>query len=362
MIDRFYGAAKPLIFRTDAERAHERVMAGLARASASPRALRYLGREAAPNPRLAVSTMGLRFDSPVLVAAGLDKNGVAFPALHALGFGGVEVGTVTPRPQAGNERPRVFRLVEDRALVNRMGFPGEGMHAVAANLERLGARDLPIGINLGPNRESVQAGASAEDCVAVLRFLAPWASYLVINISSPNTAQLRDLHGREALEALLGQVLAARPTDRPVPILVKISPDLDDRELDDVLQVVIDTGIDGIVATNTTVSRPETLRSPNRDEKGGLSGAPLRERSLQVVRRVAEQTGGRLPLMAVGGISYGADLFDAIAAGATVAQVYTGLVYRGPAIAADIQHELLAMMDRFGIRTLDELRGSGLRA
>ena len=353
-----YRLLKPLLFRMDPEQAHERVLALLRLASRSPRLCALIrARYAYDDPRLAVRALGRAFAGPLGVAAGFDKNGVAVPALLALGFGFVEVGTVTPLSQAGNPRPRLFRLVEDAALINRMGFPGEGVAAVKRNLARTAGRSGALGLNVGPNKERVDQ--ADEECALLIRELHDLSpAYFVINVSSPNTARLRELQGREALRRLLAGVRAGEPSRLPrAPLLLKVAPDLTDRELDDVLGVATEFQLDGIVATNTTVERPDGLRSRHRAEQGGLSGKPLRRRSLAVVRRIYQQTGGRLPIIAAGGISTGADALAAIAAGATLVQAYTGFIYEGPAMARRAKQEMVALLDRWGAASLDEVRG-----
>ncbi|MER3439096.1 MAG: dihydroorotate dehydrogenase (quinone), partial [Chloroflexota bacterium] len=317
-----YELTKPVIFRLDPETTHERAISLLRRISASPRACDALRRRyQLEDPRLEVRLFGKTFPNPLGIAAGFDKNGVAVPALLALGFGSVEVGTVTPLPQPGNPRPRLFRLPEDEALINRLGFPGEGMDAVARHLTATAERNGVLGINIGPNRAAVDAGTADLDCVAALRRLARFAAYVVINVSSPNTARLRELQGKAALAHLLGAVMdAARAEPVPPPVLVKVSPDLSENELNDVLDVATALDLSGIVATNTTVARPPHLRSRHKDEPGGLSGRPLAPKTLAVVRHIAARTHGALPIIAVGGIFTGDDVLSAIAAGASLVQ------------------------------------------
>lgn len=357
-----YGLIRPLLYRFDAEATHDRTMAGLARVSTSAPLLAAARMvERFDDPRLATSLFGERLNSPVAVAAGLDKNGVAIPAFDALGFAFVEVGTVTPRPQAGNDKPRVFRLPEDRALINRMGFPSRGVDAVAANLLATGRRGR-FALNVGPNKDRIEQ--AAEDCLAVIARLAEFEPvYTVVNVSSPNTARLRDLQGREALLRLLSEVYAGQTERaRRSPLLVKIAPDLSDAELDDVLQVVSDVGLQGIVATNTTVARPESLRGAAKAEKGGLSGLPLREASTRMIARIHAQTNGSLTIIAAGGVFTGVDVLDKIGAGATVAQTYTGMIYEGPGMAKRIKREIAAIMEMQGVGSLQSIRGTGYRA
>jgi dihydroorotate dehydrogenase len=305
------------------------------------------------------SLWGLDFANPLGSAAGFDKNAEAVAATLALGFGFVEVGTVTPRPQPGNPRPRLFRLVEDEAVINRMGFNNQGLEAV---LGRLKAR-RPVGIvavNLGRNKDSADAVA---DYVEGVRHATPLASFLVINVSSPNTPGLRGLQRRQDLAGLLGAAKAARDevADRRPPLLVKIAPDLTEAELADIAAVALDTGIDGIVATNTTIGRPASLRGSHAREPGGLSGRPLFGLSTQVLGSVYRLTGGRLPLIGVGGVASGADAYAKIRAGASLVQLYTAMVYGGPGIVADIRRDLAALVKRDGFSSVAEAVGADHR-
>jgi len=359
VIDRLYSIARPALFLLDPERIHDGVIAALGRASTSRLALDLIARTAVEaDPRLAVAIGGITFPGPVGIAAGLDKNAIAFPALVGLGWDSVEVGTITPRPQPGNPKPRVFRLRDDHALINRLGFPGEGADSIATHLIQRRHSRAVIGCNIGPNKASVDAGLEAvvADCAHLAMRFASLANYLVVNISSPNTAHLRDLQGKGALQVLLTKVNAAIPDRVPISLLVKIAPDLNEAEISDVVSAVLGTGLDGIVATNTTIARPPFLKSRGRGEAGGLSGPPLRERSLRVVRQIAAETDGKLPIIAVGGIASGADALAAIRAGAWLVQAYTGLIYEGPGLAARIKRELSRELDRTGASTLDELR------
>ena len=357
-----YRLIRPLLYRFDAEETHDRVLAGLGRASRMPRLLSAIERiERFDDPLLRVRLFGHELDSPLAVAAGLDKNGVAVPALSAFGFAYVEVGTITPKPQAGNDRPRVFRLPEDRALINRMGFPGQGMERVAENLaSRAGGGAFAL--NVGPNKDRVDL--AAEDVLAVIERLAPLEPiYVVVNVSSPNTARLRELQGKEALRRLLSDVMAGRTEKAAaIPLLVKIAPDLSDGELDEILQAVTDLNLDGIVATNTTTARPDELRGRARGEKGGLSGRPLREQATRIIARIREEAGNQLVIVGAGGVFDGADVLDKIGAGATVVQTYTGMVYEGPGMAKWIKREMARTLDRQGIASLDVIRGTGYRA
>ncbi|MEM6905275.1 MAG: quinone-dependent dihydroorotate dehydrogenase [Pseudomonadota bacterium] len=306
-------------------------------------ALKALAAGLAPAPgpitsaRLGTRVMGLDFPNPVGVAAGFDKNAEAPDAALAAGFGFVEIGAVTPRPQEGNPRPRLFRLPSDRAVINRMGFNNLGMEAAARNLGRRQPGGI-IGVNLGANKDSTDRAA---DYVTVLTHLYGLAEFFTVNVSSPNTERLRDLQGAEALRALLSGVLDARAglPGAPKPVLVKIAPDLTDREIADVAKVALDLELDGIVATNTTLAR-EGLTSRHGGEAGGLSGAPLKDRAQAVITRLAAETGGTIPLIGVGGIATAEDARARLAAGASLVQLYTALVYEGIGLGARIARAL----------------------
>jgi dihydroorotate dehydrogenase len=281
----------------------------------------------------------LTFANPLGLAAGYDKDGLGWRGLACLGFGHIEIGTVTPRPQPGNPRPRLFRLPEDRALINRMGFPGRGAAFVAHRLKGRRPPGLRLGINLGKNQDTPLDEASG-DYLSLLRTFAPLADYLVVNISSPNTVGLRQLQAREALEGLLGVLakerdLVSQACGRRTPLLVKLAPDLSRAELEDALCAIQENGMDGVIATNTTTARLG-LRSRWARETGGLSGAPLGARSLEIVGAICRQVGGRLPVVGVGGIQDAASAQAMLDAGAVLVQVYTGLVYAGPGLARQI--------------------------
>ena len=350
----------PLVARADAETVHDLTLAFLARAGQSRAAAALLERcFGDDDPRLHLAVWGLHFSNPLGVAAGLDKNGRAVSALLRMGWGHVEVGTVTPRPQPGNAKPRIFRLAADRALINRMGFPGAGADAVAAHLGRA-RRSGVVGVNIGANKTSVEAGDAVVDYVVALERLYDVADYLAINVSSPNTARLRALQGRHALLELAQQVAAAR--DRMAvrkPLLVKLAPDLAPAEIDDIVEVCYQCGIDGLIATNTTVGRPPSLRGAHTDESGGLSGAPLRARATDIIRYLYHSTAARLPIIGAGGVFSAQDAFDKLSAGASLVQIYTGFIYEGPALARRLQRGLVRLMDQHGYATLGDLVGSG---
>lgn len=349
----------PLLARLDAEQAHDITIRLLGYVSRSPLLVGLIRRRlAVGDERLHVTAFGLRFTNPLGVAAGLDKNGLAVTALHAFGFGHVEVGTVTPLPQGGNPRPRVFRLHEDEALINRMGFPGVGVAAVQHNLRSLRGPRPIVGINLGANKVAVEQGNAVADYVVGVAQLSALADYLAINISSPNTARLRALQGRAALDELLGSIMQRRDQlPRRVPVLVKIAPDLTRTEIDDVLKVALDHRLDGIIATNTTLARPATLQHRSRNEAGGLSGRPLQARADEVIRQIYTSTNGQLPIIGVGGVFTADDVWVKLQAGASVVQIYTGFVYGGPLLAHSINQTLVYRMEAEGVASVREIIG-----
>lgn len=323
-------------------------------------AIRALQIGAAPSPglvtsdRLRCSLAGMALPNPVGLAAGFDKNATALQGLSRAGFGFVEVGAATPRPQPGNPKPRLFRLSEDRAAINRFGFNNDGMEAIAGRLMTR-PRDMVLGLNLGANKDSADRAA---DFARVLERCGPYVDFATVNVSSPNTEKLRDLQGREALVALLDGVMAARAAlDRPIPVFLKIAPDLDTDGLADVAQVAMDTGISGIIATNTTLSR-EGLRSGFASEAGGLSGAPLFERSTRVLARLSDLTGGAVPLVGVGGVGSAEQAYAKIRAGASAVQLYTALVYGGLSLVQEIAQGLDALLARDGFASVAEAVGT----
>ena len=318
------------------------------------RALRAgLGGGSAPDdPILATELAGLSLPNPIGLAPGFDKNAEAVGPLLRAGFGFVEAGTVTPRPQAGNPRPRLFRLPEDAAVINRLGFNNAGLEAFAERMARKPAGI--VGANLGANKDSEDRAA---DYVAGLRRLAGLPDYFTVNISSPNTPGLRALQGRTALDDLLGRLREAR--SGPTPLFLKIAPDLEEAEIRDVVESATDHGLEGLIVSNTTVERPSELRSAARGETGGLSGAPLFARSTAMLRRVAEMRSG-LQLIGVGGIASGADAYAKIRAGASAVQLYTALIYAGPGLVARIKRDLAARLRADGFRSVGEAVGADL--
>ncbi len=356
----FWPALRWLLFRLDPERAHRlahRVLHGVTPARARRR-------RPVPAPSLAVHALGLDFDSPVGLAAGFDKGDVSVPGLFALGFSHVEIGTITPRPQPGNDRPRLFRLPEHRALINRMGFNNEGAEACAARLAALPreGRLGPVGVNVGKNKATPNEDAAA-DYLACIDRLHPHADYLVVNISSPNTPGLRQLQEAVALDRLL-RACAARLAERAPgkPLLVKLAPDLAPEALDEAVDVAIAAGASGIIATNTTLSRAGVEGHPRAGEQGGLSGAPLERLATSVVRRCAARAAGRIPIVGAGGVMSAEDAYAKIRSGASLVQVYTGLVYEGPAFVRRLNEGLARLLARDGFTRVEEAVGAELRA
>jgi dihydroorotate dehydrogenase len=329
-----YAVARPLLFALDPETAHHVTL----------RSLRFLARiglapTAGPAPAAcARELMGIRFPNPVGLAAGLDKNGEYIDALARLGFGFLEIGTVTPRPQPGNPRPRMFRLRAARAVINRMGFNNVGVDQLVENVQRARYRGV-LGINIGKNFDTPLERA-ADDYVACLRKVYTVASYVTVNVSSPNTENLRRLQGAVALDALLSTLMSERRAlaarhGRTVPLVVKIAPDLDRLQIETIAASLRGHAVDAVIATNTTVAREGVAGQPHEHEAGGLSGAPLNARATYVVRQLVHALAGKLPVIGVGGIMTGADARERLAAGASLVQLYTGLVYRGPALVGE---------------------------
>ena len=338
---------------TDPERAH-----GLA--------LRAMDLGLAPRPTppipdaaLVTQVFGLRFPNPVGLAAGFDKNAFAPDALLNYGFGFVEIGAVTPRPQIGNPRPRLFRLTEDRAVINRMGFNNDGLAVVRRRLESRRNRPGLLGVNIGANKDSADR---AGDYVTVLRELYGLCQFFTVNVSSPNTERLRDLQGKAALDALLGRVMTARDeahaaTGEKTPVLLKIAPDLTDDEIADIAEVALARDLDGIVATNTTLGGRDAARDPQRSQTGGLSGAPLFARSTEVLRALRRRLNGAIPLIGVGGVGSGAQAYAKIKAGADLVQLYSALVFEGPNLAGRIVEDLSELLRVDGFSAIEDAVG-----
>ncbi len=350
---------RPLLFQLSPERAHRFGSAAL-RVLGSPALVR---RRPRAEPSLAVETLGLRFEHPLGLAAGFDKGEVMAPGLFALGFSHVEIGTLTPRPQPGNPSPRMFRLPEHRALINRMGFNNRGAQDCAERLARLPRELRPgvVGINVGRNKDTPNERAE-DDYLACIDRLHPYADYLVVNISSPNTPGLRELQARGALERLLFACVAkARSLPAPKPLLVKLAPDLAAEALDDAVDVALAVGASGIVATNTTLQRPGAAAShPRAGEAGGLSGAPLGPLALEALRRVAQRAQGRIPIIGVGGAMSAQDVYARIRAGASLVQVYTGFIYGGPLFPRNVLAELPRLLAKDGFSRISDAVGADL--
>ncbi|WP_372013121.1 quinone-dependent dihydroorotate dehydrogenase [Pseudoxanthomonas sp. 10H] len=330
-----YPFARPFLFCLDAERAHGMGLKSLDLAYRSG----AIGMVARPRPPLPTKVLGLAFPNPVGLAAGLDKNGEHIDALMALGFGFVEIGTVTPRPQPGNPKPRMFRLPGDEAVINRLGFNNAGVDALVRNVGRAQRKGGLLGINIGKNKDTSNEDA-ANDYLYCLQRVYPLADYITVNISSPNTAGLRELQEEQALRRLVGtlresQERLAAQHGRRVPVLVKVAPDLSDADIDAAARVLSDLGVDGVVATNTTIARTAVQGHRHAREAGGLSGAPLMGQSTLVLRRLRTRLPESIPLVGVGGIMSGADAVAKMAAGASLVQCYTGLVYRGPELVGE---------------------------
>ncbi|CAN9507151.1 unnamed protein product [Ophioblennius macclurei] len=314
---------------------------------------------------LEVNVMGLKFKNPVGIAAGFDKHGEAVDGLYKLGFGFVEVGTITPKPQEGNPKPRVFRLAADHAIVNRYGFNSCGLEDAQMRLKARAEvqqdkskAGLPLGINLGKNKLSRDAGA---DYTEGVRVLGPLADYLVVNVSSPNTPGLRDLQGKAELRQLLHSVLKERDSlqeERKPPVLVKIAPDLSAQDKQDIADVVTELGVDGLMVSNTTVSRPETLQDPRGSEVGGLSGQPLKDLSTSTVSEMYNLTKGKVPIIGIGGVANGQDAMDKIRAGASLVQLYTAFAYQGPPVVTKIKRELEQILKDQGFSSVSEAVGA----
>jgi len=352
-------ALRALLFRFDPERMHR--LAHFALRRVTPAMAR--ARRPRPPPELAVRCLGLELDGPLGLAAGFDKGDVSVAGLFGLGFSHVEIGTITPRPQPGNPRPRIFRLPAYGAIVNRMGFNNEGMEVCARRLEALPreARLGPVGINVGKNKDTPNEDA-ASDYLACIDRLHPFADYLVVNISSPNTPGLRQLQERDQLDRLLRACVARLRERAPgKPLLVKLAPDLAPEALDEAVDVAVAAGVSGIVATNTTLSRAGVERHPRATEAGGLSGAPLEKLATEVVRRVYARAAGRVPVIGVGGVMGPEDAYAKIRAGADLVQAYTGLIYGGPAFVKRTNEGLAALLRRDGFRSVAEAVGADHR-
>jgi dihydroorotate dehydrogenase len=350
-----FSLVRPMLHSLDAEAAHGLTIAalkrGLAPAVSVPR-----------DTRLHVSCFGLDFPNPVGLAAGFDKNAEVPDAMLRQGFGFVEIGSVTPRPQAGNDKPRLFRLSEDNAVINRMGFNNDGHARVFGRLSDRAGRGGIVGVNLGANKDSDDRVADYALGAAAFNSLA---SYITVNVSSPNTPGLRGLQSRGELETLIGKVAdalegAAKSDGKRAPLLLKIAPDLVEEELRDIAEVCLDARVDGIIVSNTTISRPP-LKSDHKSEAGGLSGAPLFRLSTVQLARMYDMTGGQIPLVGAGGIASPEDAWQKIRAGATLLQLYSALVYQGPQLVADILNGLIKRLDDRNLQSLGQATGLGVK-
>ncbi len=347
-----YRLLRPVLFGLPPERVHGLTLAMLKSGLLG-------GSGPATEPRLAQTLFGLTFPNPVGLAAGFDKNAEVPDAMLRLGFGFAECGTVTPKPQSGNPRPRIFRLTDDKAVINRLGFNNEGHDAALMRLQRRQGKGGIVGINIGANKDSPDR---AGDYVEGYRRLAPFASYVTINISSPNTPGLRGLQNSEELADLLGRVCEERRAHAVQrPVFLKIAPDLDAEAISAIVEACVSHGIDALIVSNTTISRPENLRSSYKAETGGLSGAPLLTLSTQALALAFKAARGRLPLIGAGGIANADDAYLKIAAGARLVQLYTGMIFHGPGLAADIARGLAARLKRENI-TITHLCGRDVGA
>ncbi|MBF5041211.1 quinone-dependent dihydroorotate dehydrogenase [Aggregicoccus sp. 17bor-14] len=356
-----YPLLRTLLFLLPAEAAHELTLFAMRLLSRFQGLCRWLRERALglPPVDLSVELAGLRFAHPVALAAGLDKEAAAVDALLALGFSAVEVGTLTPRPQPGNPRPRLFRIPEQRAVINRMGFNNGGALAAAERLRRRRWQPAPVGVNIGKNKDTPLERA-VDDYVACVDALGALGDYVVVNASSPNTPGLRKLQEPEALGALLRAVKARLAQVAPgKPLFLKIAPDLTPEAVDEVVDVVRSCGLDGLICTNTTIARP--FEHPVAKEAGGLSGAPVREPANAVIRRAYQRSGGTLPIIGVGGVFSASDVVEKLRAGASLVQVYTGFIYEGPGMPRRLAQGLSEHLQREGLKSVRELVGADAR-
>lgn len=340
---------RPAFFAMDPETAHGLTIKALA-------AGLYPACAAADGPRLSQTVFGINFPNPVGLAAGFDKNAEALEGVFAMGFGFAEAGTVTPVPQEGNPRPRIFRDISSESVINRMGFPGKGAYVFRNNYDRFRAKPKNakriVGVNIGKNKATEDP---AVDYLALAASFAPVCDYITVNISSPNTPGLRDL---QKPDFLLPFVRDIKKLTGKTPVLVKLAPDLTDAQLAEVPATLVEAGIDGIILGNTTLDRPETLPADFRAQTGGLSGPHVREKSTRLIKRIYADTKGKVPLIGVGGISSADDAYAKIRAGASLVQVYTGLVFKGPALVTDIKHGLVELLERDGFKNIADAVGA----
>ena len=309
--------------------------------------------------RLNVSISRVTFRNPVGLAAGFDKNATCPKSLSCFGFSHIEVGTITPLAQEGKPRPRIFRLVKDSALINRLGFPNKGINVIKPNLTREAKRNYVLGINIGPNSKAVEEQTADKDYVFCMQELKNLGDYFTINISSPNTQGLRDLTAKKSLNHLLKEIFKEKKRSKiKMPIFIKISPDLNQNQLDDALDIIMQYPLGAIIATNTTIERPKSLKSKNKNETGGLSGEPLKNISTNMIKYIYKKTKGKLPIIGVGGISNTQDAIEKIKAGASLLQIYTGFVYEGPGVVKSINMGILKYLKQNNLRSITELIGN----
>lgn len=312
--------------------------------------------------RLRLSISGLTFKNPVGLAAGFDKNASCPKILSSFGFGHVEVGTATPLAQKGKPRPRIFKLAQDSALINRLGFPNKGTNTIKSNLLKEKKRNYILGINIGPNTKAVEEKHADKDYLVCMNALKNMGDYFTINISSPNTQGLRDLAAKKSLDSLLSAIFKEKDRIKlKIPVFIKISPDLTDKQLGDMLKIIVKYPLDGVIATNTSVSRPKNLISKNKNEIGGLSGKPLKNMSNGKIKYIFKKTKGRLPIIGVGGIFNAQDAIEKIKAGASLVQIYTGFIYEGPGIAKNINLGILEYLEKHKLKSYKELIGKSVK-
>jgi dihydroorotate dehydrogenase len=347
IIEASYALVRPILFAIDAERSHRLTLAALAR-------MPTVGAPA-DRPELRSTVFGITFSNPIGLAAGADKDARAISAWNALSFGFAEIGTITPRAQPGNPKPRMWRIPERSALINRLGFPSQGMETVAPRIERYlrKARRIRIGLNFGPNKDTPPDRVAA-DYAALMRRLGGMAAFIVVNVSSPNTPGLRDFQAPERIRAIVATIRAVR--EHGPPLLIKLAPDLEAPMLADICAAAIELRLEGIVATNTTLKREEVGVASQLE--GGLSGEPLRARAREAIATIYRQTGGRLPIIGVGGIASAEDAYAHIRAGASLIELYTGFVYRGPGVVREIREGLVRLLARDGFGSISDAIGS----
>lgn len=356
-----YTLLRPFIFKLDAEDAHNRMKALTQKVARLPLSSTIIDTlYNFEEPKLHTTLFGKQFKNPVGLSAGFDKNAEMFTFMEHLGFSFIEMGTITFHPQEGNARPRLFRLTEDKAIINRMGFNGDGAEKVATRLSHLPKKSRAVKvINIGKSK-IVDNKDATQDYMRTFKLLLPYMDMCVVNVSSPNTPGLRELQGKEALTEILGSMMEYKQREeetKDLPILVKIAPDLNNDQLIDVLEVVKAVGLSGIVATNTTIERPESLQSERKIETGGLSGLPVQKRSTEVIQFLYKESKGSIPIIGVGGIFTAEDAYEKIKAGASLVEIYTGLIYEGPGIVKKINKGLVRLLEQDGFTNIEQAIG-----